>query len=113
MSQLDKAALLATQELEEDDVKISGGTVRVRALTRFEAGQVQKNPDTDGKDKVTLAYGLVEPKLTEAEAAAWMRTGKAGDCVKVATRIAELSGLIESSGQDAYKSDGRGSEPGV
>lgn len=110
---VEKTALLTPPVLEEDDVTIAKGKVRVRALTRFEAGQVQKRTDTDAKDRITLTYGMVTPNLTEAEAGEWMRTDKAGDLVKVTTRIAELSGLLEASGTDAYKSDGDGSKPGV
>lgn len=113
MSYVDKAALLAPADLDEADVEITGGTVRVRGLTRHEAGLVQKNPDVDGKDRVTIAFGLVIPQLTESEVAAWMKTSKASDCVKIATRIAELSGLIESSAQDAYKSDGLERDAGI
>lgn len=113
MSYVDKAALLAPPALDEDDVPVKGGEVRVRGLTRFEAGQVQKRTDTDGRDRLTMHYGLVNPKLTESEVGDWMQSGLAGDCVDVARRIAELSGLIETSGTDAYKSDGDDSGPGV
>lgn len=113
MSYLDKAALLTPAALEHDDVDIAKGTVRVRGLTRFEAGQVQKRDETDAKDRLTLTYGLVNPALTEAEAGEWMKADKAGDLVRVCNRIAELSGLLESSGTDAYKSDGHEPEPGV
>lgn len=110
---VEKAALLTPPALEEDDVTIAKGKVRVRALTRFEAGQIQKRDDTDAKDRLTLTYGMVKPKLSEAEAGEWMKADKAGDLVRACNRIAELSGLLESSGTDAYKSDGDGSEPGV
>lgn len=96
MSAVDKAALFVPH-LEEDDVEIATGTVRVRALTRFEAGLVQQRAETDAKDRLTLTYGMVAPVLTEAEAGDWMKAGKAGDLVMVVTRIAELSGLLESS----------------
>lgn len=113
MSYVDKAALLAPAALDEDDVPIKGGEVRVRGLTRFEAGKVQERTDTDARDRLTMHYGLVNPTLTEAEVGDWMNSARASDCVDVARRIAELSGLIETSGTDAYKSDGDGSVPGV
>lgn len=99
---IEKAVLLTPGALEEDDVTITRGKVRVRALTRFEAGQVQQRTETDAKDRLTLTYGMVNPALAEAEAGEWMKADKAGDLVKVTTRIAELSGLLESSPQATF-----------
>lgn len=112
MSPVDKAALFVSN-LEEDDVEIAAGTVRVRALTRFEAGQVQQRTETDAKDRLTMTYGMVAPPLTESEAGDWMKTGRAGDIVKVCTRIAELSGLLESSPKATFPDAGGEPEPGV
>lgn len=97
---------LATPRLKEDDVEIEGiGMVRVRALSRLEAATL---PETNKSDREAhiLAMGLTNPKMSVSEIKAWQAAAPAGELNVVAQRIGELSGLLETSGTDAYKSDG-------
>lgn len=96
MAYIDKAALFVPN-LEEDDVNIDGGSVRVRALSRFHAGQVQERTETDARDRLSIVHGVINPVLSESEAGEWMKAAKAGDIIAVVTRIAQLSGLMEYS----------------
>lgn len=107
---IDKAALFAPR-LPEQDVEIPGvGTIRVRALTRLEAGQVERRGagDIDGKERLILSFGMVDPELTEAEAGQWMKLVTPGEITTVAMTIAELSGLLEGSPKATFPGDGSG-----
>jgi hypothetical protein len=105
---VDKAALFAPV-LEEDDVEIPGvGSVRVRALTRLEAGQVGQRTETDARERLIISLGMVDPELTEAEAGQWMKVATAGVIGAVSVRIGQLSGLLEDSPRAAFPSDGEG-----
>jgi len=110
---VDKEALFRPR-IEEDDVEIPGvGTVRVRGLTRWElltAGQGAKETDTLIVERRMLAFGMVDPALTEAEAGQWQKCSPASEIQPVVAKINELSGV----GQGANKSDlsGDGEQPG-
>ena len=93
---VDKAALFKPR-LEEDDVKIEGvGMVRVRALSRGETFAVQQLSGAL-QDRKIIHYGMVDPKLTEAEAGKWQQASPAGELEAVTTRISELSGITQES----------------
>lgn len=106
---LDKAALLAPVDLDEDDVAIPrlGGSVRVRGLSRLDAAKLANVSGIDREAHI-LAMGLVDPAMSVSEVKQWMAGAPAGEFNPVAERIGELSGLLESSEKDAYKSDGGG-----
>jgi hypothetical protein len=107
---IDKAALLA-RRLPERDVELAGiGSVRVRGLSRAESLDI---PELSGaaREATIIARGLVDPVLSVAEVQAWMAAAPAGEFEVVSTAIGQLSGLLETSGTDAYKSV-RG-EPGL
>ena len=103
---MDKAALLKGF-LPEADVELPSGigTVRVRGLSRIEAVQVQRgvsDSDPDANDVLEVracARGMVDPRLTEDEVAAWRTTGLAADVQAVAQRISELSNMDASGGK--------------
>lgn len=109
---LDKAALLATA-LPEAEVEIPGkGTVRVRGLTRAEALRLF-NPEP-GADLVMidvegLVCGLIDPKLTAAEAKAWVESAPPAEVAAVANKIVELTGL---DGKGARFHNGQSADAG-
>lgn len=106
---LDRAALLRPR-LEEDDVPVGKlGTVRVRALSRKEAADLNDLTDTLAREAFIVATGMVDPVMTKADVLDWQAAAPAGELDPIALRIGELSGLLESSEKDAYKSDGDGS----
>ena len=102
---MDKATLLA-RRLPEDDVDVPGvGTVRVRGLSRAEALAAN---DLDGDERETywLSCGIVDPALTDEEIRQWRGAATYQEIELVADRIAELSGMRETSAKEATKSAG-------
>lgn len=103
---MDKKDLLS-RRCREDDVELpdGSGTVRVRSLTRAEIKQISDGVD-DGKDMeaVSLSWALVDPPLTENEAAEWLSTASFGEIERVNQRITELSGIAGRADKEAYKS---------
>lgn len=110
---------LMTTALPEDDVELPDGqVVRVRALSRAQVLRIQKStrgdgvPDAAAIERMTLALGMVQPRMSESQVGAWQEATKAGDHIGRATaKIRELSGMDEDAPKEAYKSD-RG-EPGT
>lgn len=105
---------LITRDLEETDVELpSGQRVRVRALSRAEVLRIQKASRGDGDtvdaariERMTLALGMVEPRMTEEQVGAWQAASKAGDVIGRATSaIRSLSGMDSDAPREAYKSD--------
>lgn len=103
---MDKAQLFRSR-LPEDDVDLPGvGKIRVRALSRAESLAVR---DTDGwlaKERRILACAMVDPKMTENEVAQWQAAAGNGELDLVTGKVAQLSGMEEDSGKEAFKSDG-------
>lgn len=90
--------------LAEDDVPTSRGLVRVRALNRFEVLAVSATEKTAGREVMMLTLAMVQPRLTNDEAASWMRNSKGGgDLEDVTTRIAQLSGMMPEAPKEAMK----------
>jgi hypothetical protein len=101
---MDKATLFEPR-LEEADVEIPGiGTVRVRALSRAEVMQIQNRTDIEAQERLMIAYGMVDPQLTEAEAGKWCKAAPASEIAPVSEKIARLSGVTDDSAKEAYKS---------
>lgn len=97
--------LLFKPRLPEDEVEVPGlGTVRVRGLSRAEATMIESAGTTEAKERKILAFGMVDPALTEAEVGRWMKAAPAGEIQPVSTRIAELSGMLDDSAKAAVKS---------
>lgn len=91
--------------LPEDDVEIEGvGTVRVRGLSRAETFKVQQIKGTEAAEQRILAWGLIDPELTENEVRQWQANSPAGEMEPVADKIRELSGLNRGADKEAYKS---------
>lgn len=103
MTTVDKSALFANR-LPEDDVEVPGiGTMRVRSLSRAEAFTIHKHQGTEKGEVLTLFYGIVDPKLTEAEVGRWLKASPPKESDPVVTRILELSGLLDDSFKKAVK----------
>lgn len=77
----------------------SGGQVKVRGLTRDEALLTQDREGTAARDNYVIATGLLDPKLTEDDVAAWAATGATGDLNTISLAIAHLSGMGEGAGK--------------
>ena len=100
---VDKESLFASR-LPQDDVEVPGiGTVRVRGLSRAEANAIQKLTGTEKFEQKILAYGMVDPALTEDEVARWLRAASYGELEPVVARIGELSGLMDDSAKKAVE----------
>ncbi|MFI6763853.1 hypothetical protein ACIBF5_32495 [Micromonospora sp. NPDC050417] len=92
----------------EDDVPLpSGGTVRVRGLTRGEVKDISDGVN-EGKnmEPYSLSLALVDPVLTEEEAAGMTTSGCFDDVQAITTRVNELSGIAQGSAKESYKSPG-------
>jgi hypothetical protein len=97
--------------LPEDDVEVpSMGTVRVRGLSREEVFETQKAKDTQAHERKILRLGMVDPVMTEGQAALWQKVSPAGEIEPVVDKIRALSGLDEGADKSDVRSDG--SEPG-
>lgn len=94
--------LLGSADLPERLVRVRGGAVRVRGLSRhalfFNGKGTEDNTVIEARNLVSC---MVNPTMTLAQAEAWMRKASAGDIGKIQTAIRELSGLV----QGADKSD--------
>jgi hypothetical protein len=83
-----------------------GSTVAVRALTRDEVLQSQLLDDIGDRDTFIIAMGMIDPKLSVEDVAAWAAAGEAGDLVAVSDRIGELSGLKQGAGKSGVPGSG-------
>lgn len=103
---MDKEALLK-RRLPEDDVEVPGvGTFRVRGLSRAQALAANKLDDDEAREVHWLACGIVAPELTAEEIRQWREVATHAEVEAVAGRIAELSGVGDTSVKDATKSTG-------
>lgn len=112
--------LTAGTVLPEDDVTLSNGKVRVRALTRGEvflmnaaraSGEIKTEADWE---QHMVAYAMVQPTLTRRQVAAWQGSDLAGgDLEKVTNRISELSGMSEGADKSGVPGTGEGPGDGV
>lgn len=91
---------------EAVDVELAGlGVVRVRGLETSEVMRIRNTTkDEIQLSLLTVQAGLLEPKLADAQIEQ-LAKGKPGIIEKLARRIMELSGLVESE----KKADGTGS----
>ena len=98
---VDKADLFQ-QRLPERDVEIPGvGWVRVRALTRAEAFQVQRHEgDTAAMERAMLHFGMVDPAMSHQDCKRWHEASAAAEMEVVTDVIAELSGMEKGARSD-------------
>lgn len=101
---MDKSALL-TERLPRGEVEIEGvGTVVVRGLSRYElllAGK-SANGDVLAAERRTLAMGMVDPEMTEADVEQWQKSSPAGEIMPVMQKINDLSGVTKQAQREAY-----------
>jgi hypothetical protein len=92
--------------LPERDVDVDGvGTVRVRSLSRAEAGRLKEFVDNPEAGEVfVLATGLVDPVLSEDEVRQWQAAATSAEVEEVTTAILGLSGLLGDAIGDARRS---------
>lgn len=99
---MDKDLLLKAR-LPEADVEIEGvGTVRVRGLSR---GEVVEVTALDGLayERKMLSLCLIDPVLTEDEAAEWQTTAPVSEFMAVISEINRLSGFDKQATKDEFK----------
>jgi hypothetical protein len=109
MSEVVSLDALLAGSLPEDVAEIPGvGAVRVRGLSRAELHLLTKkdggNPRAETSDLFYFTHGLVEPKVTEAQAHAIFESMGFGALQPVIAKISELSGVSREAQKDAYKS---------
>jgi hypothetical protein len=113
---VDKQALLTPRvNATTDTVDIEGvGTVTVRALSRWEMIHVFKLESNRHKqEQAALAFGLVDPAMTEDDVAAWQKAAPAMEIEAVARKINELSGIGKDAAKSHVSGDGDGPDAGV
>lgn len=101
---IDKATLLKAR-FGVETVEIAGlGEIKVRALTRGEALQVNGTEMDAGQiERKILSWAMVEPALTEAEVKEWQDASPAGEIQEVFKQIVRLSGMEEASAKEAFQ----------
>lgn len=100
---MNKEKLFAPR-LPEADVEVPGvGIVRVRGLSRAEAMEIQGTEGTSAIERKMLAFGMVNPTLTEGEVGQWQKASPASEIESVSNKIMELSGMLEGSAKEAVK----------
>ncbi len=100
--------LLKGDEIPEEDLILPGDRkIRVKGLSAFERKLTYKNVVTDeGTDLTTIEtrihkYGIVQPKMTEAQVEKWCKNALSGAVELVTNKIRVLSGMVD----EADKSD--------
>lgn len=96
--------------MPESDVPLPGGigTVRVRALTRREVGEVKEADGSLEIECAMLSFALVDPAMTPDQVAAWQAVALAGELEPVVQRVQEMSALLAGSSKSAVSGDGGG-----
>lgn len=90
------AAISGGTELYEVE-GVKGVTVELRSLTFAEVQQLSSANKDDSTEMAfqALVLGLVNPKLDE-EQLAQVRQGKAGPLMKIAQRVMQISGMVDT-----------------
>lgn len=105
---MDKAVLLKGYLPEEDVELPSGiGTVRVRGLSRQEAVTVAKIDDQTAMERLAMALGMLDPRMTESEIDEWSKVAVAADVQAVAQKISDLSNMQAGAGKGPTSSSKR------
>lgn len=104
MATLTREQILARKTGKGTVTFADGSQVHVRALTRDEALAVRDFETIAEQDNFIISTGLVDPKLTVEDVAAWAANDAAGDLAAVSNAIAQISGMAERSGKEATKS---------
>ena len=105
MTRATAADLTADTGLPTREVPTSRGEVLVRGLSRLESLRLRDIPEGQREAHV-IAMGMIDPPMTLSQVHQWQSVATGGEFEPLATAIGELSGLLESSEKDAYKSAG-------
>jgi hypothetical protein len=101
---------LTKPSIEHGTVTVDGLDFEIRPLSRREQIEVQETREKHGlaqADALLLHYGMVDPALTEEQAAVWQATpGQGAAGAAVSEGIGRISGMMPGSGKAAYKSAG-------
>ena len=81
----------------------TGVKVRVRGLSRHEVLHVQAQKSVAEVEQMTLALGLIEPRMTIPQVKAWQKASVGGEMEPVTARIGELSGMSNGARKQAIK----------
>lgn len=108
---LDLDALTTAAPLDEADVPVRGGRVRVRALTRGEVMRVRSSVKsiadaikrTAELEAMMLAKAMVNPSMTISDVKRWQESSAAGEMEHVIGKVQELSGLTDGAAKEAYQ----------
>ena len=107
---MDAAALTTAGRIKTDTHDIAGvGTITFRGLSRFElleAGRIGEQHGAAAQEKFILATCLTDPKMTEAEVAAWQRVAPAGEIQPLQKKINALSLIGKDAAKSVVQSDG-------
>ncbi len=101
--------LLDHEAVSEDIALASGKVVQVRGLSRYEymlasAVMADGSKDVPGFEVRIVLYGMVTPKLSEAQVKKWQRTpGAFADFQAVHEAIMRLSGLREGADKSSVR----------
>lgn len=108
---LDLSALTAPDQLDEADVPLRKGKVRVRGLTRAEVMRVRSSVSsvadaikrTAELERKMLAKAMVNPAMTIPDVERWQEASAAGEIEPVVQKVQELSGLLDGAAKEAYR----------
>lgn len=108
---LDITTLTEPTTLDEADVPVRNGFVRVRALTRGEVNRIRSSvKSTEDAIKRTaeleaksLAKAMVNPTMTIPDVQRWQENSPAGEIEPVVQKVQELSGLLDGAAKEAYR----------
>lgn len=100
---LTTAAAAETRDVELPDGKV----VQVRGMTRMEMILTRKGDvSLDVVEQRMLAFCMVEPRMNQAQAAAWQKATPPMVIAPVTEAIRELSGLGEGADKSDLRADG-------
>jgi hypothetical protein len=111
---------LTANRIRTEEVPIPGGEegdfVVVRGLSRAEmhAGKaIEERKGGAAQEAFLLSRAMVDPPLTEAEAAEWQKGSPFGEINGVQLVINKLSGIGKGAAKSDVPGDGEGPESGV
>lgn len=103
---MDKSKLKA-RRLGTGEVQLPGWDepIPIRSLSQAQAEQVSEISGTAERNRYIVRYGVVtDEPLTDADVDEMRDGWPAGDFTLLCLEIAKLSGLLEGSAKEAYKS---------
>lgn len=115
MSEETAPKVLTKEDLLRDrfgiqDYELEGlGVVRIRSVSReMVLGMRGLDPPLTAlqQEQRVVSAAMVEPKMSEADVAAWQKASSAGEMEPLAAAIMKLSGLGKDAQKDAVKSPG-------